>query len=165
MRTQTRDVEAREAKLDALHQKLTDSVSALVTGDDWRRALEFAARFRSRSFQQHSPHLQPAQRGVPRGQSAQPGPDVRRRLQAVAQPQPPCHEGPGRIRDPGASHGSLRFRQPGEPGVVAAARAGREAKVGRIRSISADRAKARARLGPVIPRIDLRWDRYIDHIA
>lgn len=50
MRTHTRDVEAREAKLDALHQKLTDSVSALVTGDDWRRALEFAARFRSRSF-------------------------------------------------------------------------------------------------------------------
>ncbi|WP_121258624.1 ArdC family protein [Nocardioides ferulae] len=50
MRTQTRDVEAREAKLDALHQKLTDSVSALVTGEDWRRALEFAARFRSRSF-------------------------------------------------------------------------------------------------------------------
>lgn len=50
MRTQTRDVEAREAKLDALHQKLTDSVSALVTSDDWRRALEFAARFRSRSF-------------------------------------------------------------------------------------------------------------------
>ena len=50
MRTQTRDLEAREAKIDALHQKLTDAVGALVTGDDWRRALEFAARFRSRSF-------------------------------------------------------------------------------------------------------------------
>jgi hypothetical protein len=40
----------REAKLDALHQRLTQAVSALVSGEDWRRALEFAARFRSRSF-------------------------------------------------------------------------------------------------------------------
>ena len=37
-------------KLDAIHDQLTKSVAALVTGDDWRRALEFAARFRSRSF-------------------------------------------------------------------------------------------------------------------
>ena len=50
MRTQTRHAEEREAKIDALHQKLTDAVDALVTGDDWRQALEFAARFRSRSF-------------------------------------------------------------------------------------------------------------------
>lgn len=41
---------AREAKLDALHQRLTESVGALVSGEDWKRALEFAARFRSRSF-------------------------------------------------------------------------------------------------------------------
>ena len=47
---QTRGLAEREAKIDALHQKLTDSVGALVTGDDWRRALEFAAKFRSRSF-------------------------------------------------------------------------------------------------------------------
>jgi antirestriction protein ArdC len=50
MRAQARDLAAREAKLDALHQKLTQSVEALVTGEDWKRALEFAARFRSRSF-------------------------------------------------------------------------------------------------------------------
>ena len=50
MRSQTRDLAAREAKLDALQQQLTASVSALVTGEDWKRALEFAARFRSRSF-------------------------------------------------------------------------------------------------------------------
>lgn len=51
MRQQTRAaVAAREAKLDAVHAKLTESVGALVSGDDWRRALEFAARFRSRSF-------------------------------------------------------------------------------------------------------------------
>jgi hypothetical protein len=50
MRVQTRDLAAREAKLDALQQQLTASVEALVTGEDWKRALEFAARFRSRSF-------------------------------------------------------------------------------------------------------------------
>ena len=41
---------SREAKIDALHEQLAIAVEALVTGDDWRRALEFAALFRSRSF-------------------------------------------------------------------------------------------------------------------
>ena len=41
---------AREAKLDELHEKLTGAVQQLVSGDDWRNALAFAARFRSRSF-------------------------------------------------------------------------------------------------------------------
>lgn len=50
MRPQTQSREAREAKLEALHDQLTTSVAALVSGDDWRRAMEFAARFRSRSF-------------------------------------------------------------------------------------------------------------------
>ena len=50
MRVQTRDLAAREEKLEALQKKLTESVGALVTGDDWKRALEFAAKFRSRSF-------------------------------------------------------------------------------------------------------------------
>ena len=50
MRQQTPSREARETKLDAIHDQLTKSVATLVTGDDWRRALEFAARFRSRSF-------------------------------------------------------------------------------------------------------------------
>jgi hypothetical protein len=40
----------REAKLDALHERLTAGVEALVSGEDWKRSLEFAARFRSRSF-------------------------------------------------------------------------------------------------------------------
>ncbi|GAA2074610.1 hypothetical protein GCM10009725_04010 [Aeromicrobium tamlense] len=39
-----------EAKLETLQKQLTEAVGALVTGDDWRRALEFAARFRARSF-------------------------------------------------------------------------------------------------------------------
>ncbi|MDN5897020.1 MAG: ssDNA-binding domain-containing protein, partial [Nocardioides sp.] len=42
--------QAREAKLDELHDKLTGAVERLVTGDDWADALRFAARFRSRSF-------------------------------------------------------------------------------------------------------------------
>lgn len=41
---------ARDAKLDALHEQLTDAVGQLVSGEDWRRAIEFAAKFRSRSF-------------------------------------------------------------------------------------------------------------------
>lgn len=41
---------ARDEKLDALHEKLTDAVELLVSGEDWRQALEFAARFRARSF-------------------------------------------------------------------------------------------------------------------
>ena len=41
---------ARDAKLDELHEKLTSAVETLVTGSDWVRALAFAARFRSRSF-------------------------------------------------------------------------------------------------------------------
>jgi hypothetical protein len=40
----------REAKLEALQQQLSESVAALVTGEDWKRALTFAAQFRSRSF-------------------------------------------------------------------------------------------------------------------
>ena len=41
---------ARDAKLDELHEKLTDAVEQLVSGEDWKRALTFAAHFRSRSF-------------------------------------------------------------------------------------------------------------------
>ena len=41
---------AREARLDELHDKLTHAVDQLVSGEDWKRALAFAANFRSRSF-------------------------------------------------------------------------------------------------------------------
>lgn len=40
----------REAKLDELHDRLTGAVEQLVSGEDWARVLEFAARFRARSF-------------------------------------------------------------------------------------------------------------------
>lgn len=42
--------EAREATLAALEDRIVRSVEELVSGDDWRRAIEFAARFRTRSF-------------------------------------------------------------------------------------------------------------------
>lgn len=41
---------ARDAKLDELHEKLAGAVEELASGDDWKRALTFAANFRSRSF-------------------------------------------------------------------------------------------------------------------
>lgn len=50
MRAPAHDLAKREEKLEAMHQKLAKSVEALVTGEDWKRALEFAATFRSRSF-------------------------------------------------------------------------------------------------------------------
>lgn len=50
MTTQVRDKAARDAKLESLQRELAGAVSAVVTGEDWKRALTFAAQFRSRSF-------------------------------------------------------------------------------------------------------------------
>lgn len=44
------DNSARDARLEAVHQRLEAAVGNLVTGDDWKRAMTFAAQFRSRSF-------------------------------------------------------------------------------------------------------------------
>ena len=41
---------AQEVRLEELHEQLTGAVEGLVTGEDWARAVSFAARFRSRSF-------------------------------------------------------------------------------------------------------------------
>ncbi|GAB4085031.1 hypothetical protein GCM10028784_16610 [Myceligenerans cantabricum] len=54
MRKDTRSPEQkvadRQAKLDALHERLTDAVQSLVSGQDWQRAMAFAAKFRRYSF-------------------------------------------------------------------------------------------------------------------
>lgn len=50
MNAQTRNRATREARLEVLQQQLADSVAALVTGEDWKRTLTFAAQFRSRSL-------------------------------------------------------------------------------------------------------------------
>ncbi|PAK92347.1 hypothetical protein B8X04_17185, partial [Brevibacterium casei] len=39
----------REAKLNELHERLSGAVERLVSGEDWARALAFAAQFRTRS--------------------------------------------------------------------------------------------------------------------
>lgn len=49
-RTQEQKAPDRNAKIDARQERLTSAVESLVTGDDWLRAMEFAARFRARSF-------------------------------------------------------------------------------------------------------------------
>lgn len=50
MAHQRSDAGVTKAQLDRLHAQLAGAVAELVTGDDWKRALAFAARFRSRSF-------------------------------------------------------------------------------------------------------------------
>ena len=41
--------QSRKAKLDQVREQLNAQVEKLVTGEDWKRALSFAAKFRSRS--------------------------------------------------------------------------------------------------------------------
>lgn len=50
MSTQVRSRAAQEAHVEQVQEQLVGAVSALVTGEDWKRALTFAAQFRSRSF-------------------------------------------------------------------------------------------------------------------
>lgn len=50
MSTRTHSRAAREARLEQVQDDLAAAVAALVTGEDWKRALTFAAQFRSRSF-------------------------------------------------------------------------------------------------------------------
>ncbi|ACV05717.1 Uncharacterised protein [Kytococcus sedentarius] len=45
MATRQEARQAREAKLNELHARLTGAVEQLVSGPDWVRALAFAARF------------------------------------------------------------------------------------------------------------------------
>lgn len=50
MPDETATTSAAEERLREVHERLTRAVESLVTSDDWRAALEFAARFRTRSF-------------------------------------------------------------------------------------------------------------------
>jgi antirestriction protein ArdC len=57
-----------ESRLRELHDHLIRSVEELITGDDWKRALEFAASFRSRSFNNtlliYAQHAEAYERGL-----------------------------------------------------------------------------------------------------
>lgn len=72
-------VATRHVKLEQLHEWLTSAVENLVSAEDWKRALEFAARFRARSFRNtlliFSQHLDAYERG------------------RVPQPEPSCVAG------------------------------------------------------------------------
>lgn len=50
MATEEETRTADEVRLEELHERLAGAVEQLVSGEDWARALSFAARFRSRSF-------------------------------------------------------------------------------------------------------------------
>lgn len=50
MSTQPQSAHDLDVKLAKLHEHLVSSVETLVTGEEWKRAMEFAAHFRSRSF-------------------------------------------------------------------------------------------------------------------
>jgi hypothetical protein len=50
MSARTHSHASREARLEQVQNDLTSAVAALVTGEDWKRALVYAAKFRSRSF-------------------------------------------------------------------------------------------------------------------
>lgn len=43
----------RTDKLQAAHERLTQAVEAIVSGDDWQRMLKVAAKFHRYSFNNH----------------------------------------------------------------------------------------------------------------
>jgi hypothetical protein len=152
MTTQGRNRTTRAAKLEALQQQLSETVAALVTGEDWKRALEFAAQFRSRGFFTNTMLIYAQHHGAHRRPRAEPNADLRRRLPPVALPRPTRREGAAGVRDPRAGHGQVRLAQPIGRDLVASPRARREAAGRQDREVEADRSQADARLGPVIPR-------------
>ena len=103
------DPAAQDAKLNAVHEKLTNAATSLVTSEDWRSALEFAAQFRSRLFDNslliYAQHVAAYQEGrVP-----EPTPSYVAGFK-VAQSRPPGREGAVRLPDPRS--GDARFASP-----------------------------------------------------
>ncbi len=148
----------RDAKLEALHAQLTSAVEALVSGEDWKRALTFAAQFRSRSF--NNTLLIYAQHYAAYGEGR------------VPEPTPTYVAGfhqwlsLGRHVEKG-QHGygilapvTARFasREPGRRHLVASPRPRREARTRRGRSVQAHRPQTHPRLGrlPDLRRPDPR---------
>ena len=122
MRVQTRDLAAREEKLEALQQKLTESVGALVTGEDWKRALEFAAKFRSRSFNNTMLIYVQHYAAFQQGRVPEPMPTYVAGFRQWLSLNRAVMKGQSRVRDPRAGHGTVRLVEPGRPGLVATSR-------------------------------------------
>lgn len=118
---------AREARLDELHDKLTTAVDQLVSGEDWKRALAFAANFRSRSFNNTLLIWAQHAAAYERGLVPKPTPSVRGGVQTVAGPGPPGPERPARLSDHRTGHWALCLGEPAGCRVVAQTRQVREA--------------------------------------
>jgi hypothetical protein len=151
MTTQVRGRAAREAKLEAPQEQLSESVAALVTGEDWKRALTFAAQFRGRSF--GNSMLIAAQHFAAYNEGR------------VPQPTPTYVAGfhqwlslgrsvakPARVRHPGSGDRPVRLVHTGRPELLAASGPQREADVRRVRPHPDDRRQADLRLGHLIQR-------------
>jgi hypothetical protein len=143
---------AREVKLDAIHDQLTKSVAALVTGNDWRRALEFAARFRSRSFNNTVLIYVHQNAAYQAGLVPEPMPTYAAEFKQWLS-EPSGDKGTVRIRDPRSGHWPFRQLDPGEPRVVATAGPWRATQVGRNGLGAAGRATPGARLGQLPDRL------------
>jgi hypothetical protein len=107
MSRQQLDRAARDARIEALQEQLATSVSALVSGEDWRRALEFAARFRSRSFSNTMLIYVQHCKAFEEGRVPEPTPTYVAGFKQWL-PRPACQEGPDRVRDPRAGHRAVR---------------------------------------------------------
>ncbi len=120
MATREEARQKREERLDELHKKLTGAVEQLVTGEDWADALRFAARFRSRSFNNVLLIWEQHQAAFEQGRVPEPF----RRVQTVAAARPAGREGPAGVSDPRPRHGQVRVREPVRPSFLVSPESG-----------------------------------------
>ena len=120
---------ARDAKLDALHEQLTGAVESLVSGDDWKQALQFAARFRARSFNNTLLIFAQHQSAFEAGRVPEPVPTYVAGF-TMADTWPTGREGPVGVHDPRPGDRQVRIVHPEGRGIVAPARTVREAEAG-----------------------------------
>ena len=90
-------------------RQLTESVGALVTGEDWKRALEFAARFRSRSFNNTMLIYVQHHAAYQEGRVPEPMPTYVAGFKQWLSLNRARHEGPVRVRDPRPGHRPVRL--------------------------------------------------------
>ena len=140
-------VGSTEAKLERLHAQLADAVATLVTGDDWVRALEFAARFRSRSFNNTMLIWMQHLAAFEQGRVAEPTPTYVagfrqwRALGKVGRPRP------DRLHDLCAYPRAVRLAHPTGRRVMASSCASRDPETQRRSAHANGRRAARIRVG------------------
>lgn len=137
----------REAKLDELHEKLTGAVESLVSGDGWRHALAFAARFRSRSFNSTMLIWVQHEAAFEVGRVPEPFPYPGCRVPAMAGPLAAGDEGPARLHDLRARDGQVRVVQSCRSELLASPGTTREAQGQRGRALADGRGAPSLRVG------------------